>query len=41
MGSENVEVSFALRYVDAANGRVSQATATASDAGRRTPETRR
>merc|ERR1719305_409998 len=30
LGSENVEVSFALRYVDAANGRVSHATATAS-----------
>ena len=30
LGSQNVEVSFALRYVDAANGRVSHATATAS-----------
>ena len=30
LGSQNVEVSFALRYVDAANGRVAHATATAS-----------
>merc|ERR1719488_264369 len=30
LGSATVEVSFALRYVDAANGRVSHATATAS-----------
>jgi len=30
LGSQNVEVSFALRYVDASNGRVSHATATAS-----------
>jgi len=30
LDSQNVEVSFGLRYVDAANGRVSHATATAS-----------
>merc|ERR1712216_953800 len=30
LGSQNVEVSFALRYVDATTGRVANATATAS-----------